>query len=69
MTTTAASPTFLTEDDATIPTIGPKAEQLEAELGEMRKAFEEYIATTQDLEVNLDMELKDMRKWAGEKHT
>ncbi|KAL3919063.1 MAG: hypothetical protein SGILL_003943, partial [Bacillariaceae sp.] len=28
----------------------------------MRKAFEEYIATTQDLEVNLDMELQDMRK-------
>ena len=40
----------------------PRVEQLEAELGEMRKAFEEYIATTTDLEVNLDMELQDMRK-------
>jgi hypothetical protein len=39
-----------------------KMEHLEVELAEMRKAFEEYIATTQDLEVNLDMELQDMRK-------
>lgn len=37
-------------------------DQMEVELAEMRKAFEEYIATTQDLEVNLDVELQDMRK-------
>ena len=39
-----------------------RAEHLESELGAMRRAFEEYIATTQDLEVDLDIELKDMRK-------
>jgi hypothetical protein len=39
------------------------AEQyLEQELSDMRKAFEEYIATSQDLELGLDIELQDMRK-------
>ena len=36
---------------------------LEQELSEMRKAFEDYIATSQDLEVGLDYELQDMRKF------
>ena len=44
------------EDDAT------RVEQLEAELGSMRKAFEEYISTTQDLEVDVNKELHQMRK-------
>jgi hypothetical protein len=59
----AATATYQLNDDASMPPGVPRAEQLEAELGEMRKAFEEYIATTQDLEINLDMELSDMRKF------
>ncbi|KAG7361684.1 copper amine oxidase [Nitzschia inconspicua] len=38
-----------------------KVENMEVELAEMRKAFAEYIATTQDLEINLDMELHEMQ--------
>jgi chromosome segregation ATPase len=53
-------------DDATMTTALPlqpqDVEHLQVELAEMRKAFQEYIATTQDLEVNIDMELQDMRK-------
>ena len=44
------------DDDAT------RVEHLEAELGSMRKAFEEYISTTQDLEVDVNKELHQMRK-------
>jgi hypothetical protein len=38
-----------------------RVQELEAELGNIRQAFEEYIATTQDLEIDLDKELQDMR--------
>jgi hypothetical protein len=41
----------------------PRAEELESELAAMRKAFEEYVNTTKNLEIGLDMELKDMRKY------
>lgn len=38
-----------------------RVQTLETELGNIRQAFEEYIATTQDLEIDLDKELQDMR--------
>lgn len=42
-----------------------RVEKLETELGSMRQAFEEFIATTQDLEIDLDKELHDMRTYCA----
>jgi hypothetical protein len=36
--------------------------ELEAELKEVRTAFEEYIASSKELEVGLDSELKQLRE-------
>jgi hypothetical protein len=45
-----------------------RVQELETELGSIRQAFEEYIATTQDLEIDLDKELQDMRKLSSSNH-
>ncbi|MGK3734794.1 MAG: hypothetical protein ACI90V_001633 [Bacillariaceae sp.] len=41
---------------------GGRVEHLENELRSTRKAFEEFISTTQDLEVDMNKELNKMRK-------
>ena len=40
-----------------------RIQELEAELSEVRAAFEEYIQSSQKLEDGLDSELEEMRKW------
>lgn len=39
-----------------------RIEQLEAELENVRNAFEEYVSTTEGLEVDVKKELREMRK-------
>jgi hypothetical protein len=39
-----------------------RVEQLEAELESVRNAFEEYVSTTEGLEVDVKKELREMRK-------
>jgi hypothetical protein len=54
--------TTTTTNTTALPPLPQDVEHLQNELTEMRVAFQEYIATTQDLEVHIDKELKDMRK-------
>jgi hypothetical protein len=37
--------------------------ELEAELKDIRAAFEDYIANSKELEAGLDQELRDLRKY------
>jgi t-SNARE complex subunit (syntaxin) len=39
-----------------------RIEQLEAELENVRNAFEEYVSTTEGLEVDVKKEIREMRK-------
>ena len=38
--------------------------ELEAELKDVKEAFEQYVANTQELEEGLDQELSDLRKYS-----
>lgn len=48
---------------ASAPTETARVQELEAELAEVRTAFEEYIQSSQKLEDGLDSELEEMRKY------
>jgi DNA repair exonuclease SbcCD ATPase subunit len=39
-----------------------RIEQLEGELERVRNAFEEYLSTTENLEIDVEKELHEMRK-------